>query len=64
MNYNLLYIIIRNNINLLITFNRYIRLNKIFEYKVERYYSIKIDLKNISIINKFFKKTRSKFSIK
>ena len=64
MNYNLLRIIIRNDINLLITFNKYIRLNKIFKYEIEKYYSIKIDSKNISIINKSFKKTRSKFLIK
>ena len=64
MNYNLLRIIIRNDINLLIIFNKYIRLNKIFKYEVKGYYSIEINLKNILIINKFFKKTRSKFLIK
>ena len=33
MNYNPLYIIIRNDINLLITFNIYIRLNKYLNIK-------------------------------
>ena len=64
MNQNLLRIIIRNDINLLIIFNKYIRLNKIFKYKVEKYYLIKIDLKNTSIVNKFFKKLYSKLLIK
>ena len=64
MDHNLLRIIIRNDINLLIIFNRYIRLNNIFKYKVERYYLIKIDSKNTSIINKSLKKSHSKFLIK
>ena len=64
MNYNLLRIIVRNDANLLIIFNKYIRLNKMFKYEVEKYYSIEIDLKNASIINKFFKKTHSKSLIK
>ena len=64
MDHSLLRIIIRNDINLLITFNRYIRLDKIFKYEIEKYYSIKIDLKSVSIVNKFLKKTRSKFLIK
>ena len=64
MNYNLSRIIIRNDINLLIIFNKYIRLNKIFKCKIKKYYLIKIDLKNASIINKFFKKLCSKLSIK
>ena len=64
VNYNLLRIIIRNDINLSITFNKYIRLSKIFKYKIEEYYLIEINLKNISIIDKFFKKSYSKFLIK
>ena len=54
----------RNDIDLLIILNKYIRLNKMFKYKAEGYYSIEINLKNISIINKPFKKIRSKFLIK
>ena len=64
MDHNLLRIIIRNDINLSIILNKYIRLNKIFKYKVEGYYLIEIDLKNISIINKSLKKCYSKFLIK
>ena len=64
MDHNLLRIIIRNDINLLIIFNKYIRLDKVFKYKTEKYYLIKINLKNISIINKFLKNSYSKFSIK
>ena len=38
VDYNLSRIVIRNNIDLLVTLNRYARLDKILEYEVERYF--------------------------
>ena len=44
----------RNNINLLITFIKYIRFNKMQKYKIIKYFQI--DLKNVSLIKKLIKK--------
>ena len=51
INYNLSRIVIRNNINLLIIFIKYAHLNKMFKYKIEEYFSIRINSKYIIIIN-------------
>ena len=50
INYNLSHLMIRNNINLPVILIRYVRLNKILEYKVEGYFQININL--ISITNR------------
>lgn len=57
-------ILIYNNINLLIILIKYTRFDKIFEYKIEKYYLIQINIKYVFLINKFFIKIKSKILIK
>lgn len=62
VNYNLSRIVIRNNIDLLITFIKYVRFNKMLKYEAEKCFQI--DLKNAFMIEKLIKKIKSKFLIK
>ena len=64
VDYNLSRIIVRNNINLLIIFIRYIKFNKMLKYKTKKCYSIQIDLKHATLADKFFKKIKLRFLIK
>ena len=64
VNYNLSNqnIIIRNDIDLLIIFIKHARLDKMLKYETKKYFQI--DLKHVSLINRSFKKIKSKFLIK
>ena len=57
-------IVIRNDTDLPITLTRYVRFDKVFEYEAEGCYSVQIDMKYAPMIEKSFKKTRSRFLIK
>ena len=62
IDYSLSRIVIRNETNLSITLDRYIRLNKVLKYKAEDCFQI--DSNNVSLIEKSSKKFRFKFLIK
>ena len=62
IDYNLSRIVIRNDIDFLITFTRHIRFNKVLEYKVKSCFQI--DIKNILLIKKLIKKIKLRFLIK
>ena len=62
VDYNFSRIVIRNNIDLLIIFDKYIKFDKMLKYKITKYFQI--DIKKIFLINKFLKNIKSKIFIK
>ena len=62
VDYNLLRIVIRNDIDLSIILIKYIKFNKMLKYKIANCFQI--DMKKTFLINKFSKKIKLKFFVK